>query len=93
MEYVFGKIEASEEFESNYNMSSPLLQNQNRENIQIQMHSNIINTNQNLINNIDNNPPIPLINKNPSNITNPLDNPYVQKEISKVEVTVFQVQL
>ena len=84
-EYVFGKIEASEEFESNYNMSSPLLQNQNRENIQIQMHSNIINTNQNLIHNIDNNPPSPLINKNPSNITNPLDNPYVQKEISKLK--------
>ena len=83
-EYVFGKIETSEEFESNYNMNSPLLQNQNKENIHIQMNSNIINTNQNQINNMDNNPPSLLINKNQSNISNPLDNPYVQKEMQKL---------
>ena len=83
-EYVFGKIETSKEFESNYNMSSPLLQNQNRENIQIQMNSNIINTKQKQINNMDNEPSL-LINRNPSNILNPLENPYVKKEISKLE--------
>ena len=82
-EYVFGKIEESEEFKNNnYNISSPLLQNQYQENIQ--MNNNIINTNQNQIDNINNPPPL-LINKNPSNISNPLENPYVQKEIAKLK--------
>ena len=82
-EYVFGKIEESEEFKNNnYNISSPLLQNQYQENIQ--MNINIINTNQNQIDNINNPPPL-LINKNPSNISNPLENPYVQKEIAKLK--------
>ena len=78
--YEFGKLEAPEEFESNNNVQAPLLEEKI---IQMADNNNIINTSQNSINQI-NNPPSLIINNNPSNTKNPLENPYVQKEMAKV---------
>jgi ABC-type multidrug transport system ATPase subunit len=84
-DYVFGQMKISEDFE--YNLSSPLLGPQVQQNIQMQnpTDGNIINTTPTLINNPP--PSAPLINNRHSNILNPLDNPYVQKEIAKVNGT------
>ena len=84
-DYVFGQMKISGDFE--YNLSSPLLGPQVQQNIQMQnpTDGNIINTTPTLIHNPP--PPAPLINNRHSNILNPLDNPYVQKEIAKVNGT------
>ena len=81
--YTFGQMQISEDFE--YNLSSPLLGSGFQQNIQMQnpANNNIINTSPTQINN----PPSLLINNPPSNALNPLENPYVQKEMAKVNGT------
>ena len=82
--YVFSRPQMSEDFLQNNNITAPLLGQPYKQNINIQMNSNnnnIINTNQSKP---VNPPPISLIKKQPSTIFNPLQNPYVQKEISKI---------
>ena len=83
-DYVFGQMKISEDFE--YNLSSPLLGQQAQQNIQMQNpnNNNIINKPTQINNPL---PPSPLINNRHSNILNPLDNPYVQKEMAKVNGT------
>ena len=74
--YVFGQIQAT----NDYNLNSPLIENVPKENSTD--NYNIINgpyQNNQLINQ-----PQLIINQNPSNIKNPLSNPYVQKEVQKV---------
>ena len=82
--YVFGKLQASEDFTGN-NISSPLLINQYEQNVQLQINNN----NNEIITNPVQQPqpeiPSSLITNNISNISDPLQNPYVQKEKSKVE--------
>ena len=84
--YVFSQTQISEDFLQFNNVTSPLLGQPYQQNVQIQMNTNnnIINTNQSKP---VNPPPVSLINKQPSTIFNPLQNPYVQKEISKVNGT------
>ena len=83
-DYVFSRTQMSEDFLAYNNITAPLLGQVHQQNINIQMNSNnntIINTNQSKP---VNPPPFSLINKQPSTILNPLQNPYVQKEISKI---------
>ena len=74
--YAFGKLEVSEEFQTK--MDSPLIANNSP--LSINQTENINTSSQNQIYN----PPTQIINLKPSNIENPLENPYVQKEIEKV---------
>ena len=84
----FGQPEISEEMSANNNISPLLDKSEPQENqisLSINDENNIINTNQNQFRDIKRrNTPQLIINNNPSSVMDPLSNPYVKKEIDKV---------
>ena len=78
--YQFGQSQASDELSMN-NLNYPLINENTQENLL--NNANFINTTQSQNNQIINPTPL-IVNKSSYNISNPLQNPYVQKEIQKV---------